>query len=82
MFNIRDGGTVISSVEEPEPHHLVELEPQLDAALMALALNQMLNMDRFWKNVTNWVLIMVYTYSIHIDNNCNHGKPLVKKSEP
>jgi hypothetical protein len=30
----------------------------------------MLNMDRFWKNVKN--------YSIHIDNNCNHGNPFVK----
>jgi hypothetical protein len=73
---------VLRSWSRKEPHHLVELEPQLDAALMAPALNQMLNMDRFWKNVTNWVLIMVYTYSIHIDNNRNHGKPLVKKSEP
>jgi hypothetical protein len=30
----------------------------------------MLNMDRFWKNGTNC--------SIHFDNNCSHGNPLVK----
>jgi hypothetical protein len=63
MLNIRMEGLlfpVLRSRSCKEPHHLVELEPQLDAAPMAPALNQMLNMDRFWKNVTNWVLIILF----------------------
>jgi hypothetical protein len=55
-------------------------EPQRDAALApapkAPAPNLIINMDRFKKNLTKCISF------IHIDNNYNHGKPLLKKSEP